>query len=660
MTSANITSLKANLFLKLKRMAPMSLHISLERLGSVAVLSLLALAVGRADTLKQVTSASSQGSNDSLSWTQKGADGTVQAATFTVTTVMANSVTAGLGAANSVVSVVCAATPCSWTGTGFTAGHGLLWTSDAGNGGSGPVTLVFSKSVSGAGALIQADLPGAFTGEIQLFNGSTLLGTYTVASDAAGDPVYLGALDASGPNINKVVFSLTACASLCTDFGLDTVNVNAATAAPAVTLTPTSLTFASTPVGSTTAAQLVTVKNSGTATLNLTSETITGTNASSFLKSATTCGATLAAAATCTVSVEFKPAAAGTLRASLAIADNASGSPQGVTLTGTGTAPAVTLSPTSLTFASTTVGSTTAAQVITVKNSGTATLNLTSETITGTNASSFLKSATTCGATLAAAATCTVSVEFKPAATGALSGVLSVADNASGSPQTATLSGTGVAVSGPVVSLTPASITFPATTVGLTSAAQVVTLKNTGTATLTMSSIALAGTNPTSFVEIGTCGTTLTAGASCLLYVGSKPASAVALSATMSVTDNAAGSPHKVTLTGTGMAAPTLKLSATTLAFPTTLHGITSAAQTITLTNGGTSTMTLNSITLTGTNPTDFVELNTCGSTLAPAVTCSVYVAFKPAAAGAYKAALSIADSGAASPQSVALAGTGN
>ena len=437
----------------------------------------------------------------------------------------------------------------------------------------------------------------------------------------------------------------------------------AAVTAPAVTLTPTSLSFASTAVGVTTAAQLVTVKNSGTAALTLTSETVTGTNATSFLKSATTCGTSLAVAATCTVSVEFKPAAAGALTASLSIADNATGSPQTVALTGTGTAaagPAVTLTPTSLTFASTTVGVTTAAQVVTVKNSGTAALTLTSETITGTNATSFLKSATTCGTSLAAAATCTVSVEFKPAAAGALTASLSIADNATGSPQTVTLIGTGAAAAAPVVKLTPASIAFPATVTAATSAAQVVTVSNTGTAAATISSIALGGTNATSFVEIKTCGTSLAAGASCSIYVAFKPASAAALTGTLTVTDNAAGSPQTVTLTGTGTAAPTLKLSATTLAFPATLHATTSAALAVTLTNSGTATVNLASITLAGTGAADFVELNTCGATLAPAAACSVYVAFKPAAVAAYTATLSIVDNAAASPQSVALTGAGH
>src|SRR5215469_15915933 len=227
--------LQASFLVNWKRMAEMLNRLTSMKLGCVVALSLVSVAAVYADTLKQITSSSAQGSNDSLAWSQKGADGTVLAASFSATTAMSNSVTVGMGAANSVISVVCPATPCSWTGTGFTAGHALLWSSDAGNGGSGPVTLTFSKSVSGAGALVQADLPGPFTGEIQVYNGTTLLAAYTVASDTAGDPVYLGALDQTGPNISKVVFSLTTCASLCTDFGLDTVNVNFSLTPPALT-----------------------------------------------------------------------------------------------------------------------------------------------------------------------------------------------------------------------------------------------------------------------------------------------------------------------------------------------------------------------------------------------------------------------------------------
>ena len=464
-------------------------------------------------------------------------------------------------------------------------------------------------------------------------------------------------------------YSATAGYDLTTGLGsLNVANlVNAwpggTTPVPAITLSPTKLTFASTTVGSTSAAQVVTVKNTGTATATLTSETLTGTDSTDYLISAKTCTASLAVNATCTVSVEFKPAVAGTLTASLSIADNATGSPQTVALTGTGAAGptfTVSLSPTSLTFASTKVGTTTAAQLVTIKNTGTGTVTLSSETITGTNPTSFLKSATTCGTSLAAGATCTVSVEFKPAATGALKASLSIADNATGTPQTVALTGTGATSATPTVTLTPTSIAFANTIVGSTSDAQIVTVKNTGTVTATISAIALGGANATSFLELGNCGTTLAAGASCSLYVAFKPASAAALGGLLSVTDNASGSPQKVTLTGTGTAAPSVKLSATSIAFPTTLHGTTSAAQTVTLTNAGTATLDLTSITLAGANPTDFEALNTCGPSLAAGANCVVYVAFKPATAAAFKATLTITDNGSASPQSVALSGTGH
>jgi len=207
--------------------------------------------------------------------------------------------------------------------------------------------------------------------------------------------------------------------------------------------------------------------------------------------------------------------------------------------------------------------------------------------------------------------------------------------------------------------LTPTTIAFANTIVGSTSDAQIVTLKNTSTVSVTLTSIAMGGTNATSFPELNTCGTTLAASASCSIYIAFDPASAAALTGALSVTDNASGSPQKVTLTGTGTAAPSVKLSVTSIAFPTTTHATTSEAVPVTLTNSGTATLDLTSIALTGTNPTDFEALNTCGATLAPSAACTVYVAFKPATAAAFTAKLTITDNGSASPQSVSLTGTG-
>jgi hypothetical protein len=436
------------------------------------------------------------------------------------------------------------------------------------------------------------------------------------------------------------------------------------TAAPTltVTLSPTSLTFASTAVGSTTAAQTVTVKNTGSGSVTISTISFTGTDASSFVKSATTCGTTLAASATCTISVEFKPAAAGALTASLSVADNATGSPQLVSLKGTGTAttaPAVKLSATSLTFASTTVGSTTAAQTVTLTNSGNATLDITSIAVTGTDASSFVISAKTCTGTLAASSSCTFSVEFKPAAAGTLTGDISITDNAPASPQKVALTGTGTAAA-TGLSLTPTTLTFASTPVGNTSEAQLETIKNTGTATVTIKGITVTGTNSTSFEDLSACGTTLAANSSCSVLVSFKPTTTGTLKATLSITSSASTAAQLVTLTGTATAEPALKLSSTAITFPTTTHGTTSEAVVVTLTNSGTTTATIDDIVLGGADPTDFEELNDCGATLAAGAACSIYVSFKPAAAASYTGSVLIYDNAASAPQTIALSGKGD
>jgi hypothetical protein len=322
---------------------------------------------------------------------------------------------------------------------------------------------------------------------------------------------------------------------------------------PVVSLTPASLTFPSTKVGSTSAAKVVTLKNTGGAVLDINSGgiTIVGADLSSFTKT-TTCGSTLAAGASCTISVSFKPLTGGALAATLKVADNAAGSPQSVTLTGTVPPPMVTLTPAKVTFPSTKVGSTSVVRVVTLKNTGGSTLTITSGgiTISGADASSFTMT-TTCGATVAPGATCTVSLLFKPLAGGTLTATLKVADNAAGSPQSVTLTGT---VPPPAVALTPTTLTFPATSVGSTSTAKVVTLKNTGGSALTITSgrITISGADASSFTKTTTCGTTVAAGASCTISLSFEPAAKGTLTASLKVADNAATSPQAVSLTGTG------------------------------------------------------------------------------------------------------------
>jgi len=317
-----------------------------------------------------------------------------------------------------------------------------------------------------------------------------------------------------------------------------------------------------------------------------------------------------------------------------------------------------TLTPASLTFAAAAVGSTSTAQTLTLKSTGTAALDLTTGgiTITGAGAASFLKT-TTCGATLAAGASCTISVSFKPGSSGTLTAKLSVADNAATSPQTVTLTGTGLPPA--AITLSPTALTYGDIALGGTSDAQPITVSNTGTGSVTLTSITLAGADPTSFIEENNCGATLASGANCTVLVAFRPKSAAALTATLKVTDSAPNSPQTVTLSGTGTALPTLTLSPTSLAFASTAEGQASEMKAVTLTNAGASTIDLAAIALTGTNATSFAQLNTCTTTLVPAASCVVYVVFTPTATGTLTGSLTITDSAAGSPQSVKLTGAG-
>ena len=205
---------------------------------------------------------------------------------------------------------------------------------------------------------------------------------------------------------------------------------------PVVTLTPTSLVFAKTVVGTTTTGKTVTLSNTGSATLNITSIAVSGDFAQ--VTSTKPCGSTLAAGANCIIKVTFTPTQLGARTGNITITDNASNSPQTVPLSGTGIPP-VALTPASATYAAQTVGTTSLPKTFTLKNSQSVTLTSIVISTTG----DFSVSTTTCGASLAAKTNCTIKVVFTPTATGTRTGTLHVADSASNSPQISNLTGTG-------------------------------------------------------------------------------------------------------------------------------------------------------------------------------------------------------------------------
>jgi P pilus assembly chaperone PapD len=311
---------------------------------------------------------------------------------------------------------------------------------------------------------------------------------------------------------------------------------------------------------------------------------------------------------------------------------------------GPAVAPAVSLSPWALEYASTAIGSTSQAQQVLLRNMGSAALTVDSISVTGNFAETD-----TCTGGVPAASTCTLSVTFAPSTTGTLSGSVVINDNAAGSPHTISLAGTG---SGAVAGFVPSTLTFPSTTVGVTSAPQTVTLANQGNVTMNITSIQVSG----DYAETNTCSSTLAPSSSCTISVTFAPSAAGNRVGTLAVNDDAAGSPQTVLLSGTGSVAAAVTVTPATLTFPGTALGNSSSVEAVTLSNPGSVSLTIASVQVTG----DFTETNNCPQSLAATSSCTVNITFTPSATGNRSGQLTIADSAAQSPQTVSLSGTGS
>ena len=308
-----------------------------------------------------------------------------------------------------------------------------------------------------------------------------------------------------------------------------------------IDVNPSSLNFGKQRLGTTSTALDVAVFNNG-------SDPVTSVNASAsgnFAVGGVSCnpsGTTIAPFSGCHVSVTFTPSAVGKRTGTLTVTENAAGSPQMIPLEGTGAAPILTINPTSLSFGSQGVGTTSAAKTVTLTNTGNDTLNISGMSTSGDYSSSA------CPASLSPAGSCTVSVTFSPLAGGPRNGTLTITDDAAGSPHTVSLSGTGL---GPGVAFSPPGLDFGAVSMGSTSAGRTVQLQNSGSAPLVISDISASGDfNASDSCPRGPA--TLAASASCTITVTFTPTAPGTRNGTLTVTDNAGDSPQLYGLKGLG------------------------------------------------------------------------------------------------------------
>jgi probable HAF family extracellular repeat protein len=224
-----------------------------------------------------------------------------------------------------------------------------------------------------------------------------------------------------------------------------------------------------------------------------------------------------------------------------------------------------------------------------------------------------------------------------------------------GGPQQVALSGAVAVISGPIATLSPTSLAFWPEAIGTTSGAWPVTLKNTGTTNMTISRIAITGPNAGDFVQSHTCGNSLAAGASCTVSVTLKATQIGKRTGTLSVTDNAHGSPQTVSLSGTGT---DVVLSPAGLIFycvPHLIGCICNRSETATLTNVGRTTLKIGGLAISA-GP--FSQTNSCGASVAAGGSCSINVRWSPLkGVGTEQGLVAISDNGGASPQTLGLRG---
>jgi hypothetical protein len=419
--------------------------------------------------------------------------------------------------------------------------------------------------------------------------------------------------------------------------------------------------------------------------VGLTGITLSGIPAAGFSRPAGaaggTCAATLAAGASCTIIVQFAPTVAGAATGSVTITASSTVTGSPVALTGSGVKVDLSISPSGLLqMGDAFVGTTGATQAVTLTNS----TSSPAATVTGIVVSfsgSFARSTTApgnCAATLAAGASCTVGIVFKPMAVNPTSGTMTVTADPGfvidGSPLP--LTGNGL-----LPAVTPASLSFGSVPVG-TAVRQTLTLDN-GTNVNSNSlaypfTLAVTGAGFTRNAAnapggAGTCpngGGTLTAGATCTIVVQFLPGTAAVLTGTVTITGTG-GAPSlpAVQLGGTGVPPTyTASINPGTLAFGNETVGAASATQNLTIANTGNSA--LGGMSVTGiaapftrvTNGGFPANAPNCGAALAVGASCTVKVAFVPTAAGAVSATVTVGGTGATHPTpsvSATLTGTG-
>ncbi|NGZ87592.1 choice-of-anchor D domain-containing protein [Duganella aceris] len=515
-------------------------------------------------------------------------------------------------------------------------------------------------------------------------NAALNIGTISIGGAAAGDFSLAGGSCANGASLAagaacsvQASFTPTAAGARAATL---TITHNAAGGGSSVALSGTGnavpqatialsaagVNFGTLLTGAPSVVFTITVSNSGQAALAFSAITLDGPNAAIITRGGSCTTATpVAAGASCSVTLQAVPVAAGAFSANLTLASNASNGNAVVGVSGTAAAPAPALAatPSAIAFGAQTIGAAAAAQSVVLANTGNVVISFNNIGVTGSGTVSV--GGSDCGATLAVGASCTVSLRFAPTVDGAVSAALAVSSNAA--PLQVGISGTGTAqaTAKPALSET-GPIAFSDTQVGGSAAVHTTTLSNSGNAALKIATLTLGGNQPGDFVVGGSCAAnaSVSSGASCTITTVFKPTAAGARSADlMLVTDG--GAQFHLALNGVGVAvavsAPSLTVAPQNFDYGTVTIGGAAATRRFKLTNSGASALTLASASFSGpfAAAADSTGCAALPLTLQPGASCDLVIGYTPVNAGASNGGVTLQASVAGASWNIALTGQG-
>ena len=317
--------------------------------------------------------------------------------------------------------------------------------------------------------------------------------------------------------------------------------------APAVVLSTTNIDFGDQTVNKPSAEYEVLMVNSGNTDLS-----ITDIVASANFSVTDDCGDTLPAASSCNIGVTFTPDAVTPFTGTVTISDDASDSPQVISLAGNGVPVGtkdISLSRNEVPFGSQLVGTVSPIQKVRILNTGTVAVNVNSITVSENFALSH-----DCGASIAPDGECFMDITFLPGETGAFSGTAIVDTDAAEGVLQVALTGNGIENAGPQANLSAASLNFGDQEINTKSDPQVVDLINSGDEPLVINDVQAGGDHPEGYDIQDDCHkTTVLPGGSCKITVTFEPDESGSISASIKITDNAANTPQTIMLYGVGV-----------------------------------------------------------------------------------------------------------